>query len=74
LDVSSFDESAFSKTAAKRLETLCEEFRGRAAKKPDYRNRLLRTRRQWPRCRAANQRDEIAPSHCLSHEAQDRTS
>src|SRR6266566_621773 len=35
-------------------------------KHPDYRNssRLLRTRREWPRRRAAEHRDELAPFHC----------
>ena len=63
MDVSAFDESDFSKTAAKCLETLREEFRGRAAEKPDYWARLLRTRRQWPHSRAAEKGDELAPSH-----------
>src|SRR4029079_17192425 len=71
LDVSSFNESNFSKTAAKRLATLREEFRGRTAEKPTYRNRLLSTRRQWPHSRAAEKGDELASSH-RHPETQDR--
>src|SRR4029079_5842619 len=71
LDVSSFNESNFSKTAAKRLETLREEFRGRTAEKPKYGISLLSTRRQWPHSRAAEKGDELASSH-RHPETQDR--
>jgi hypothetical protein len=38
-------------------------------RKPDYLHRrpLLRTSDERPRCRAAEQRDELAPLHLLAH-------
>src|SRR5262249_27249075 len=38
--------------------------------KPNHRHRrLLRARRQWPRRRAAEQRDELTPSHSITSSA-----
>src|SRR5215472_882032 len=40
----------------------------RAVEKPDHRDcRLLRARREGPRSRAAEQRDELAPFHLRGH-------
>src|SRR5262245_7291929 len=37
--------------------------------KPDRRHLLLRARRDWPSCRAAEQRDELAPLHSITSSA-----
>jgi hypothetical protein len=40
---------------------------GRGIDKSDHRHcRLLRSCRHWPRLRAAEQRDELAPSHSIT--------
>ena len=47
---------------AKRIEWHPKRVRGRTVQKPNDRHRrLLRVRRELPRCRAAKQRDEVTP-------------
>jgi hypothetical protein len=62
--VLSLDEAAFAQSIAKGIENLRAIFRGAAAHEPDQRPRcLLRPRRERPRHRPAQPRDELAPSH-----------
>jgi hypothetical protein len=64
-DVLVLDKACFLQALAERshavLQHLSERF---TAEKPHHRHcRLLRARRDWPRRRAAEKGDELAPSH-----------
>src|SRR5262249_14218155 len=52
--------------AAERREVRRVSLRRCRTEKPDHQHRrLLRARRERPRSRTAQQRDELAPSHCV---------
>src|SRR5262249_16787633 len=70
-DVFSFDESNVIETLPEGIDKVCEAGSLRASEKSDYRHRrLLRPRRERPRCRrTAEQRDEIATSHSITSSA-----
>src|SRR5262249_3683817 len=64
-DVAAIDEAGLRKAASECIHAVCP-FGGRyAVKDADHRHRrLLRARRNRPRCRrAAEKRDELAPAH-----------
>src|SRR5262245_48491936 len=63
--VLALDVAGFTNALAECGQILCTIGRRRAAEEPDHRHRrLLRARREWPRCRpAAEKRDELAPLH-----------
>jgi hypothetical protein len=61
-DVAALDEAGFGQAAAKCDHVLRPFRRRRAVEDSDHRHRLLRTRRERPRSRAAEKRDELASS------------
>src|SRR5262249_256764 len=62
--VLTFDEAGFLETLAERAQTVCIHVGRVDAHKSDYWNcALLRPRRERPRNRAAEQRDELAAFH-----------
>jgi hypothetical protein len=67
-DILTLHKAELTKALVKRTEK-ARNPRGRfAAEESDHRHhRLLRMRREWPRRRAAEQRDEIAPSDLDCH-------
>src|SRR5262249_4811105 len=69
-DVASVDEPFLAQAVAKLCHDRRERRSGRAAQQPDYRHRrLLCARRERPCCRAAEQRDELAPFHSITSSA-----
>src|SRR5262249_26265247 len=61
--VSALDNAAFPQTLVKPGQRRCERFGGPATEQPYHRHRrLLCARRQRPRYRAAEYRDELAAS------------
>jgi hypothetical protein len=70
-DVATFHITHFGKTAAERGVEMYGIGLREAAEISDHRHRrLLRARRERPRgCRATDERDELAPSHCLMSRA-----
>jgi hypothetical protein len=66
-NISAFDEATLAQALLKRGQELCICICRPDAQKPNHRHcRLLRARREWPRGssrRAAEQRDDLAPSH-----------
>src|SRR5215470_13283296 len=62
------DVAGFTKALAECGQIACTSDRGRAAKESYHRHRrLLRARRERPRCcRAAEQRDELAAGHPMT--------
>src|SRR5215831_12801752 len=65
-----FDVPAFANALPECGHKTCSVGGRRAAEEPDYRHRrLLRARRERPRGRAAEQRDEIAPLHSITSSA-----
>src|SRR4030095_12886380 len=70
-DVATLDEAGLSQAAAKRSHDVLERCRGGVAQEADDgHRRLLRARRERPRRRAAEQRDELATcSHSITSSA-----
>src|SRR5262249_42839135 len=74
-DIAAFDKSHLSQAFAESGDTIGEPFRRARRKVPDHRHRrLLRPRRERPRRRAAEQRDELAASHLHSMTSSARAS
>src|SRR5439155_8126844 len=73
--VRSFNISGLGQALAERAQTRCPEVRRCTAEKADYRHRrLLRARGERPRSRrAAEQRDELTPSHSITSSARARS-
>src|SRR5262249_38410511 len=66
----SLDVASFLQATAERSQDIRIRPRQCAAEKPDYRyRRLLRARCEWPRSRAAEQRDERAALHSITSSA-----
>jgi hypothetical protein len=66
-DVLTFDVTRLLETLAKSAQLFAERIRRLAMEDPDYRHRRLRARHERPRNRrAAEKRDELAPSHVHS--------
>src|SRR6516162_7029778 len=64
------DVAGFTKALAECGQKACTIDWRRAAKEPNHRHRrLLRTHRERPRCRAADQRDERAAPHSITSSA-----
>src|SRR5262249_38178253 len=65
--IAAFDEAGFAQALAKcggKRSISCWRF---TVEKPNHRHRrLLRTRRERPRRRAAEERDEVAPRHSIT--------
>jgi hypothetical protein len=60
------DKASFAEPLAERAQTVRKSAWRCGVEKPDHRHRrLLRTSRERPRCRAAEQGDELAPHHGL---------
>src|SRR5262245_2585598 len=59
--IAALDEPRFTQALAKRGHVRCKPVWRRAVEEPDYRHRRLRLRRNWPRRRAADQRNEPTP-------------
>src|SRR5262249_33134923 len=57
------DHTCFVQAAVKRTEDVCGIAKPPAAEETNHRHRVLRARRQRPRGRAAEQRDELAAVH-----------
>jgi hypothetical protein len=75
-DGAAFDPAEFAQPLHKSGNPPVHGYRRARAQEPDGRQlcRLLRARREWLGCRrAAEQRDEVAPSHGLPPEAEGRT-
>jgi hypothetical protein len=69
-DVLALDIGGVFEALAKCAQAFREPVRRYAAEEPDDRHRrLLRARRQRPRGRAAEQRDELAASHSITSSA-----
>src|SRR5262245_736571 len=69
-DVSTLDKAGFGQPSAESRRQCLRITRGPAADKSDHRHcRLLPPRREWPRRRAAEQRDELAPPHSITSSA-----
>src|SRR5262249_22465498 len=65
-DIAVFDVTGLTQPLAERGHEMSECPGRSAVEEPDHRQpRLLRARREWPRGRAAEQRDELAPP-CMS--------
>src|SRR5262249_34833105 len=66
-----FDIARLLKSLPKSAQRLRESVGRLAVEEPDHRDRrLLRARRDWPRCRSAYQRDELAPpDHSITSSA-----
>src|SRR5262245_23430616 len=64
--VLAFDVASVFKALAECAQTILDQrVRRSDVEEPDHRHRrLLRARRERPRSRAADERDELAPSHC----------
>src|SRR5262245_49760472 len=68
--VPAFDVADFAQAHTERGDELCVALGCSAAQKPDHRHlRLLRARRERPRGRAPEQRDEVAPLHSITSSA-----
>ena len=68
--VLALDIAGFLQALAKCAQAVRERVRRCAVEKPDHRHRrLLRARRERPRRRAAEQRDELAPLHSITSSA-----
>src|SRR5262249_48082605 len=62
--ITALDEARFVQAFAERGHDTCAQLRHTGIDKSDHRHRrLLRARRERPRRRAAEQRDELAPIH-----------
>src|SRR5262249_34316969 len=59
-------EAPFVQALAKCRFERREPFGRSTAENPDHRHQLLRAPRERPRCRAAEQRDELAPLHSIT--------
>src|SRR5262249_37967669 len=71
--VTSFAEALFVQPGLESLEKVCERARRPTAEKADDWHRpLLRARRERPRGRAAEQRDELAAPHSITSSARSR--
>ena len=70
-DVLALDIAGVFEALAKCAQTLRKRVGRRGVEEPDHRHRrLLRPRRERPRCRrAAEQRDELAPLHSITSSA-----
>src|SRR5262249_43933857 len=69
-DVFAFDESSVIEALPKGIDSICEAGSRGASEKSDYRHRrLLRARRERPRCSAANKHNELAPLHSITSSA-----
>src|SRR5262249_4529796 len=69
-DVFALDEPRVIQALPQRIDKICEAGSWRAPEEPDHRHcRLLRPRRQRPRRRAAEQRDEFAALHSITSSA-----
>src|SRR5262249_5955577 len=72
-DVLALDESGLVQALPECTDKLSRAGRPRAAEEPDHRHRrLLRARRDRPRRRAADERDELPPSHSITSSARAR--
>src|SRR5262249_54511257 len=69
-DVFAFDEPSVIQALPKGIDNICEAGSRGASEKSDYWHRpLLRTHRERPRGRAAEQRDERAALHSITSSA-----
>src|SRR5262249_48722280 len=65
-----FDVTGFGKTATECVHEVCGRSGRLCAEIPHHRHcRLLRARRERPRRRASEQRDEVAPFHSITSSA-----
>src|SRR5215831_2325251 len=72
-DVLAFDVTGFVETRPERGQVLGVRVGRCAVEKPNYRDRrLLRACCEWPRRRAAEQRDEVASFHSITSSARSR--
>src|SRR5215472_13511198 len=70
-DVLTLDNTYFIETLADDRHERCVDSERTAAEQPNHRKRtLLRTRRERPRRRTPEQRDELAPLHSITSSAQ----
>src|SRR6516162_10480884 len=73
-NILALDVAGFTKALAECGQIACTINRPRAAQESYHRHRrLLRARRERPRCRAAEQRDEIAALHSITSSARAST-
>jgi hypothetical protein len=72
--VAALNITGFAQSLAECRHEMCVRLGRPALEEPDHRHRpLLRARNERPcRCRAAEKRDELAPSHVCSPSAEDR--
>src|SRR5262249_44467249 len=69
-DVLALDKSGFVQTLPKRVNKMRRTGCRRISEKSDHRHRcLLRARREGPRCRATEKRDELPSPHSISSSA-----
>src|SRR5215813_13966947 len=69
-NILALDVAGFTKALPECGQIACTISKRRAAEESDHRHcRLLRARREWPRCRAAEQRDEFAALHSITSSA-----
>src|SRR5262249_19197867 len=63
--VAAFHVAGLTQATAKRVDKVASVILSQAAQEANHRHRrLLRARREWPRGRAAEQRDELATFQC----------
>src|SRR5262249_36829198 len=73
-DVLALDIAGIFEALAECAQQVPDRFGRLVVEKPDHRHRLLlRARRERPRCRAAEQRDELAPLHSITSSVRART-
>src|SRR6516165_1614941 len=72
-DILALDITGFLQTLAERGHEVCCIGKRRTPEEPDHRHRrLLRPRREWPRGRATDKHDELAPPHSITSSARAR--
>src|SRR5262249_18809350 len=67
------DPAMFAQPFFKGGNRLYPHLLGHSSKKPDYRPSLLRPKWERPHCRAAENRNELAPPHSITSSARTRT-
>src|SRR5262249_44659380 len=68
-NISAFRIAGFIETLPKRGNCVRQSVRRLGIEKPDHRHLLLRTRREWPCRRTAEQRYELAAFHSITSSA-----
>src|SRR6516162_4239711 len=72
-NILALDVAGFANALAECGQITCTISKRRAAEKSNHRHRgLLRPRRERPRCRTAEKRDELAPVHSITSSARSR--